>query len=96
MISQKALTQKEIDDILKELGLTATGTFTLDKSQQLYTDIKGSGIVLPSCGAADERSAFPIDTIIWQAKNRIHQAELVGKHVFEVKPALKVIEGDKS
>ena len=54
MIAQKVATQAEIDTALQDnFGITPTGKFTSDKSQQLYVNKEGKGFI-PNCECSCE------------------------------------------
>lgn len=96
MIASTVATQSEIDKaLLQNFGLKPTGTYTSDKTQQLYTNINtGKGFMLPSSNQG--YSYYSINDILGYVQRKASGAKVVGIHTFMAsdQSALKLVEPD--
>lgn len=81
MIAPRVPTQAEVDRaVLEKFGISPTGQYTSDGSQQLYKNKEGKGFTLPA--SVDGYSAYMIEDIVGHLDNIASGAKVVGIHKF--------------
>lgn len=93
MISPRVTTQAEIDAALEKMGITPTGQYTKDESQQLYVNKEGKGLILPA--SVEGYSYYSVEDILGHVQRIASAMKVVDTVHYAVETDFKIERGGK-